>query len=74
MGTIHSVVFCGFATHALRARITDADTKLLIISDGQFRRNKPVSLKNTADKALTPGTDGATSTVEHILVVQAHRN
>ena len=41
IGAIHSVVFAGFSSTALAARINDADCALLITSDGAFRGNKP---------------------------------
>jgi len=66
LGIMHSVVFAGFATHALRARIADAQAKLLITSDGQFRRGKPAPLKDAADEAV----GGPDSPVEHVLVVR----
>ncbi|HTK65251.1 MAG TPA: AMP-binding protein, partial [Pseudonocardia sp.] len=45
LGAMHSVVFGGFSAHALRDRIEDAQAKLLITSDGQFRRGKPAPMK-----------------------------
>jgi acetyl-CoA synthetase len=44
LGIMHSVVFAGYTATALRARISDAQAKLLITADGQFRRGKPMSL------------------------------
>ena len=52
LGIMHSVVFAGFTAKALRARIADAQAKLLITSDGQFRRGKPAPLKDAADEAM----------------------
>ena len=49
LGAMHSVVFAGFTATALRARIADAQAKLLITADGQFRRGKPAPLKEAAD-------------------------
>ncbi len=69
LGIMHSVVFGGFTATALRARIADAQAKLLITSDGQFRRGKPAPLKDAADEAVAPGREGA-SPVEHVLVVR----
>jgi acetyl-CoA synthetase len=65
LGVMHSVVFAGFSSTALGARIEDAQAKLLITTDGQFRRGKAVSLKESADEAVK-GQD----CVEHILVVR----
>jgi acetyl-CoA synthetase len=69
LGLMHSVVFAGFTATALRARIADAEAKLLITADGQFRRGKPAPLKEAADEAVAPDGDGA-SPVEHVLVVR----
>ncbi len=66
LGLMHSVVFGGFTATALRARIDDAQTKLLITADGQFRRGKPAPLKDAADEACGAGE----SPIEHVLVVR----
>ncbi len=66
LGLMHSVVFAGFTATALRARIADAQTKLLITADGQFRRGKPAPLKDAADEAV----GDPESPVEHVLVVR----
>jgi acetyl-CoA synthetase len=69
LGVMHSVVFGGFTAKALRARIADAQAKLLITSDGQFRRGKPAPLKDAADEAVAPDPDGDSS-IEKVLVVR----
>ncbi|MCA1820615.1 MAG: acetate--CoA ligase [Pseudonocardia sp.] len=65
LGMPHSVVFGGFSAEALRQRIIDADAKLVITADGQFRRGKAVPLKANSDIALKD-----TSTVQHVVVVK----
>ena len=65
IGAIHSMVFGGFSADALRFRVTDARAKLLVTTDGQFRRGKPVPVKASADAAVE-GVD----TVQHVLVVR----
>ncbi|WP_123027688.1 acetate--CoA ligase [Mycolicibacterium stellerae] len=65
LGVLHSVVFAGFSSAALAARIEDAEAKLVITSDGQYRRGKAASLKEPVDEAV----DGQ-DTVEHVLVVR----
>jgi acetyl-CoA synthetase len=69
LGVMHSVVFAGYSASALRARIDDAQAKLVITTDGQYRRGKAVSLKEAVDEAVT-GRDGTESTVQHVLVVR----
>ena len=70
LGVMHSVVFAGYSAPALRARIEDAEAKLVITTDGQYRRGKAVSLKEAVDEAVRPGTDGEESPVQHVLVVR----
>jgi acetyl-CoA synthetase len=65
LGVLHSVVFAGFSASALAARIEDAEAKLVITADGQFRRGQAVSLKESVDEAV----EGQNS-VEHVLVVR----
>ena len=52
VGAIHSVVFAGFSSSALSARINDASCKLVLTSDGSFRGNKTIDLKSIVDEAL----------------------
>ena len=65
LGLTHSVVFGGFSAAALRARIEDAEAKLVITADGQNRRGKALPLKDAVDEAVA-----ATPTIEHVLVVR----
>lgn len=68
LGVLHTVVFAGFSAHALRSRIDDAQAKVVITSDGQFRRGQPAPLKPAVDEAL--GAAAQDSSVEHVLVVR----
>jgi len=65
IGAAHSVVFGGFSSDSLRDRIIDAEAKLLITSDGGFRRGRVVALKENADKALAE-----CPSIEHVVVVK----
>jgi acetyl-CoA synthetase len=65
LGLVHSVVFGGFSSTALRQRIEDAEAKLLITTDGQYRRGKPAPMKDNTDEATKD-----TPTIEHVLVVK----
>ena len=67
LGVMHSVVFAGFSATALAARIEDAEAKLVITTDGQYRRGKAVSLKEAGRRGRATGQD---SPVEHVLVVR----
>lgn len=66
LGVTHSVVFAGFSPSALRQRIDDAAARLVITTDGQWRRGKPAPLKEAVDEALI----GGAHSVEHVLVVR----
>ena len=65
LGTMHSVVFGGYSASALRARIEDAEAKVVITTDGQYRRGSAVSLKDAVDESIE-GQD----CVKHVLVVR----
>ncbi|WP_225437601.1 acetate--CoA ligase [Arthrobacter sedimenti] len=52
IGAVHSVVFGGFSAEALRSRIDDAEAKIVVTSDGTYRRGKPSPLKPAVDGAL----------------------
>ncbi|MGB5238211.1 MAG: acetate--CoA ligase [Flavobacteriaceae bacterium] len=52
IGAIHSVVFAGFSSSALAARINDCDAHCVITSDGSFRGDKVIDLKGIVDQAL----------------------
>ena len=65
IGAVHSLVFGGFSAAALRFRVRDTRAKVVIASDGQFRRGRAVPVKATVDEAVE-GLDH----VEHVLVVR----
>jgi acetyl-CoA synthetase len=52
IGAIHSVVFAGFSSSAVAARINDSECKMVITSDGSYRGNKAIDLKGIIDDAL----------------------
>ena len=65
LGLVHSVVFGGFSPAALRSRVEDADAKVVITADGQYRRGKAVPMKEKVDEGLA-GVD----TVRNVIVVR----
>ncbi len=70
LGVMHSVVFAGFSAAALRARVEDAEAKVVITTDGQYRRGNAVSLKEAVDEAVQGLTDAENGPVQHVLVVR----
>ncbi|MDY0914905.1 acetate--CoA ligase [Rathayibacter festucae] len=72
LGAVHSVVFGGFSAESLRARIDDAEAKLVVTADGGWRKGSVFPLKPAVDAALA--LDGGESSVEHVLVVRRGGN
>nr|WP_240917766.1 acetate--CoA ligase [Phycicoccus sp. HDW14] len=68
IGAPHSVIFGGFSAEALHTRIADAEAKVVVTTDGQWRRGKPAPLKAAVDAAIHHGEDE--SPVEKVLVVK----
>jgi acetyl-CoA synthetase len=52
LGAPHTVVFGGFSAEALRDRIQDCDARLVITSDGGYRRGAASALKPAVDAAV----------------------
>jgi acetyl-CoA synthetase len=63
IGVAHNVVFGGFSAEALRDRINDSKSRILITQDGGYRRGAIVPLKKNADDALKE-----TPTIEKVIV------
>ena len=64
IGAVHSVVFGGFSSNAVKDRIEDAAAKLVITADGGWRGGHPIELKRAVDKALADGCP----TVQNVIV------
>ncbi|MDE2423608.1 MAG: propionate--CoA ligase [Betaproteobacteria bacterium] len=65
IGAIHSVVFGGFASQSLAARIDDAKPTLLVTADAGLRGGKVVQYKPLVDEACQL----ASCPPQHILIV-----
>ena len=65
IGAIHSVVFGGFSAKSVQERIMDAQAKIVITADGQYRGGREIPLKPAVDEAL--GLSGCES-VEKVVV------
>lgn len=65
LGAIHSVVFGGFASHSLAARIEDAKPKMIITAEAGMRAGKVVPYKPLLDEAIQISSYKP----EHVLIV-----
>ena len=65
LGAPHTVVFGGFSADALSSRIIDCDARIVITSDGGYRRGAPAALKPAVDEAVAKCPD-----VRNVLVVR----
>ena len=63
IGAIHSVVYAGFSSGALRSRIVDAQAKVVMASDVTYRRGNTVNLKSITDEAV-----GGLDFVEKVII------
>ena len=66
IGAIHSIVFGGFSSEALKDRILDSDCKVVITADESVRGGRNTPLKLNADKAL------ASCPAVHTVIVIKH--
>ncbi len=65
VGAPHTVVFGGFSADALMNRIQDCAARVVVTSDGGYRRGNPSGLKPAVDEAVKSCPD-----VRHVLVVR----
>ncbi|MDI6831896.1 MAG: acetate--CoA ligase [Actinomycetota bacterium] len=64
IGAVHSVVFAGFSSDALRGRILDSGCRALVCGDAVRRGGRIIPLKENVDEALAEPTG-----VERVFVV-----
>jgi acetyl-CoA synthetase len=69
IGAVHSVVFGGFSSEAVRERMNDAGAKVVLTADGGWRKGAVVPLKANVDVALPH-----MPTVEKVLVLKRTQN
>jgi acetyl-CoA synthetase len=64
LGAIHSVVYAGLGSSALRSRIEDAHARVVVTTDVGYRRGKTTQLKTIVDEAVN-GLDFVEKIVVH---------
>jgi len=57
IGAIHSVIFGGFSTESIRARVQDAEAQVIITADESLRGGKVIPLKKNVDAAIVDNDD-----------------
>jgi len=65
IGAIHSVIFGGFAAHAISDRVNDSQCVAVLTQDISYRRGGEVKLKSIVDEALQKCTS-----VKNVVVFQ----
>jgi acetyl-CoA synthetase len=56
LGAVHSIIFAGFSATAVADRVNDCKAKVVVTSDGAFRRGKVLDLKSIVDAGLESTT------------------
>ena len=65
IGAVHSVVFGGFAAHAIADRVNDSTCVAVLTQDTSYRRGAEIKLKDIVDEALKECTS-----VRNVIVFQ----
>jgi acetyl-CoA synthetase len=65
LGVIHTVIFGGFSSEAIKDRVNDCQARVILTADGGWRRGKIVELKANVDRALE-----GTPSVEKVVVLK----
>jgi acetyl-CoA synthetase len=69
IGAAHSVIFGGFAPHAITERVVDANSRVIITADGGYRRGDVVALQKNVEQAVGDLAEKG-HTVNHVLVLK----
>jgi acetyl-CoA synthetase len=65
IGAVHSVIFGGFAAHAIADRVNDSQCVAILTQDTSYRRGTEILLKKIVDEALEK-----TPSVKHVVVLK----
>jgi len=69
LGALHTVIFAGFTAQSIATRMTDSESKIVITSDGAYRKGKTLDLKSIVDEAIK-----LSGGIEKIIVVKRANN
>jgi len=65
IGAVHSVVYAGFSSGALKERVNDAESKIIVTADGSYRNGKIIQLKEIVDETVKE-----TPSIKNVIVVK----
>ena len=65
VGVVHTVIFGGFSSEAIKDRVNDCKARVIITADGGWRRGKIIELKAGVDRAIE-----GTPSVEKVIVLR----
>ncbi|EGG42838.1 acetate--CoA ligase [Candidatus Nitrosarchaeum limnium SFB1] len=65
IGATHTVIFSGFSASAIKDRIDDSKSKIVITADGGYRRGSVINLKEIIDEAIQDS-----KSVKNVIVVE----
>ena len=69
IGAIHTVIFSGFSAAAIKDRIYDSKSKIVITADGGYRRGNIIKLKEVIDEAIKDF-----DFIQNVIVVERTKN
>ncbi len=69
IGAVHSVIFGGFAPHAIMERAIDAHSRVIITADGGYRRGDVVPLLKNVEEAVEQCANHG-HIINHVLVLK----
>ena len=69
IGAIHTVIFSGFSAAAIKDRIYDSKSKIVITADGGYRRGNVVKIKEVIDEAIKDF-----DFIQNVIVIERTKN
>ncbi len=69
IGATHTVIFSGFSATAIKDRIDDSKSKIVITADGGYRRGNIIKLKEVIDEAIKDF-----DFVQNVIVIERTKN